>query len=1231
MGARNALTGISFDNILPVKENASTLKKIAAGTVNWYYTNWKGMTFGFILSTLIMSLFSFVPIPNIKIKWLRAIVGAFIGAPLGVCANCATPITHGFKSSGGNDETALAITLSSPTLNIIALSILFNNFPRNLIALKLFSSLFIIVILVPIIVYFLRSKSIKETEEVNCLYPPPNTPHEMSKNFSLFCTSLFKSLWFIARTTLPLMLLAGLLGSFIFEFVNLDFLAGQHFSWFKLIIISGVGTLLPVPMTFDVIFSQKLMAAQTNISYVSALLCTLGIFSIYPFMMFWKNFSPKIAAAIFSSVWIAGILAGAYMHISDLGLLAKLPTSNYQKDPLKYITHAIDKNCKNRKDEESCIKKFIFLEVLETDKVELCQKIADQSTRQDCIFTHRVSKLGLDYEKCNTFEQPKECISKMITILSKHRFHERLPCEDKGYNSDSLCRDLNNLITTSRFIRDDRCPLIHNDDIRDKCYSLVTLTMVKFNRDFKKYRYHNFEKCSQIKDQEEKEMCYVRLAGFLGDSHWCRSENFKTEQNLNKCKFFAALRSDGIQMDENQCSKFPGNELQKQCLDEFNDFELQSNLRLLSSMGKINSFDTIDLENLPKENLANAELPKDIPPLLSKPFLNSEKFSVDVIAHQPRNKGDGQFTKSFGEAFGLNRPKTFIDDVEIFFRGYGVTSGDINNDHWQDFIIGSFQDINMYINTGGSFQKIPIMFKEKLYREHKINLSPINLALVDINNDGWPDLFVSNYDRNVFFIINDKHNFRDPDIIVLPLTKRGWGISATFGDFDGNGLLDLYLGNDHGGIQDSFLLISHTSFESNQNELYLNFKDGFQLKRLPDNRGATLSVLASDINNDGFLDLVQGNDFEVSDKFYFGNGKQLKEVLPDDYIIPEVSKATMSYDTADIDNDLKLETLSIDMTRGDFISTNYCSQFTGNEKVFCDKLFNIDDSIKNLNFNACNTFIDPLEKVNCYGAAIRFVALRFNDTKLCSLIPESMYVSRFICKNVLKENNYSSYDPGTDIKQVQKNVLLKQDKNGKFKNVADKYKITDSHWGWNSKFADLDNDGWQDVYASNGRFKISEISTNVFFHNMKGKVFKKDTQTFGLTDYADTSNYTYNDFDFDGDIDIISQGFMSPIRVFRNNEQKNKSITFLLNDFKGNRAGVGAKVIITYIENGVEKKQLRELKSGGGFGSYDTNVIHFGLADVNQVEAVEVKWITGEPTIIRKKMLAGQHYIITRK
>ena len=137
MGESADLDAIGFDVVLAVKPDDSVVTKVLYTTVNWLQTNKKGMTFGVLFAAIIMVLFSQLKKRSFKSRFANSGLGMVIGAPLGVCVNCAAPIARGIHSGGAAVETTLGAMISSPTLNVIVLTILFSLFPLYIVGLKL--------------------------------------------------------------------------------------------------------------------------------------------------------------------------------------------------------------------------------------------------------------------------------------------------------------------------------------------------------------------------------------------------------------------------------------------------------------------------------------------------------------------------------------------------------------------------------------------------------------------------------------------------------------------------------------------------------------------------------------------------------------------------------------------------------------------------------------------------------------------------------------------------------------------------------------------------------------------------------------------------------------------------------------------------------------------------------------------------------------------------------------
>ena len=104
---------ISFDVVFPVDPTMPVLERIGKTTVNWLDTNKKGMTFGVLIAAAFLSLFGYLQKRNFRGGLSNSMLGLAMGAPLGVCVNCAAPIARGLYAGGVRAETTLSATALS--------------------------------------------------------------------------------------------------------------------------------------------------------------------------------------------------------------------------------------------------------------------------------------------------------------------------------------------------------------------------------------------------------------------------------------------------------------------------------------------------------------------------------------------------------------------------------------------------------------------------------------------------------------------------------------------------------------------------------------------------------------------------------------------------------------------------------------------------------------------------------------------------------------------------------------------------------------------------------------------------------------------------------------------------------------------------------------------------------------------------------------------------------------
>lgn len=607
-------------------------------------------------------------------------------------------------------------------------------------------------------------------------------------------------------------------------------------------------------------------------------------------------------------------------------------------------------------------------------------------------------------------------------------------------------------------------------------------------------------------------------------------------------------------------------------------------------------------------------------------YHTAKDILIESINQQERDFSRASaFTRFEGGDLGLDKHNDFsiLELSGPFWLGRGIASGDFNNDYWQDIALATNKGILLYKNLGRNMFAL-----EALDVPQISNLGIHVVAFIDIDDDGWQDIYVTSYGGKNYFILNDKKGFKSPKVIQVPNEGAVVTQASSFADIDKDGDLDFVNGNWFYG--QGRPLPSKRGAEANK--IITNDNLQFKEKNLEEIIGETLSVLFSDFNNDGNPDLVVGNDFDEPDIFFTGYaGGILKQILGVDNIIPRSTSATMSVDVADFNNDLYMDIYMAAISSSEnTIEKNPCFEIQNKEDIkMCEEMFRIKTIINQKDIAQCGLLQDDRSKNDCMVMIMGRLARNQNDETLCEKIPENYDIQRLKCSNYfvpsIEESDYEEF-----IESIHGNVLLEGSGHGVFQDVSEEKKVSEGLWSWNAKFADLDNDEWQDIYIATGFFRDELVQSNIFFRNYGGERFKPEQKEFGLEDYNITGAYTYIDIDNDGDLDIITVPVNGPLNVYINNEHQNNSMSFEFKDNKGNYFGIGNKVYIYYGEND-EKHQVREIKAGGGFLSFDSPIAHFGLGEHREVNKIEIVWSTGEKTTIDKKFLTNKRYVITRK
>jgi len=188
--------------------------------------------------------------------------------------------------------------IASPTLNVVVLMMAFTLLPLKLALLRLVAP----VVLLALVPFLVRGREPLDAEVCFIEARPSRAVGAVVKAY-------LGNLWRLALATVPWMLVAGVLGALVVELAPASSIPAQV-TFLGIVVVALLATFAPMPIAFDVAFAWILLSRGVPVPYVAALVCTLGAFSIYPFVILGRSFSWRVAAEIFAAVFLIGVLAG---------------------------------------------------------------------------------------------------------------------------------------------------------------------------------------------------------------------------------------------------------------------------------------------------------------------------------------------------------------------------------------------------------------------------------------------------------------------------------------------------------------------------------------------------------------------------------------------------------------------------------------------------------------------------------------------------------------------------------------------------------------------------------------------------------------------------------------------------------------------------------------------------------------------------------------------------------
>ena len=187
---------------------------------------------------------------------------------------------------------------------------------------------------------------------------------------------------------------------------------------------------------------------------------------------------------------------------------------------------------------------------------------------------------------------------------------------------------------------------------------------------------------------------------------------------------------------------------------------------------------------------------------------------------------------------------------------------------------------------------------------------------------------------------------------------------------------------------------------------------------------------------------------------------------------------------------------------------------------------------------------------------------------------------------------------------------------GTFEDVTRAVGLDHVYLPMGANFGDLDNDGWLDIYLTTGDPDFEMLVPNVMLRNDRGERFQDVTSSGGFGHLQKGHGIAFADLDEDGDQDIYHQlGGFYPGDVFHNALFKNPGhgnhfVVIKLHGTQSNRAGYGARIEVLVTTPAGQRAIHRAVGSVSSFGGSPSRQ-EIGLGDAERIEQVTIRWPSG--------------------
>ncbi|MBP2833006.1 VCBS repeat-containing protein [Aquimarina sp. U1-2] len=554
------------------------------------------------------------------------------------------------------------------------------------------------------------------------------------------------------------------------------------------------------------------------------------------------------------------------------------------------------------------------------------------------------------------------------------------------------------------------------------------------------------------------------------------------------------------------------------------------------------------------------------------------------------------------------------------------------------------------------FEKLPSTYTKVNFSNHInetlyfnfLNYSYIynggGVAVGDINNDGLEDLyFSSNQNSNALYLNKGNFVFEDMTKKANVTDDSGWTTGVSMVDINADGWLDLYVCKS-GSLNDD---------EARRNKLYINQKDGTFLEQAKtyglDSNAYSTQAYYFDFDKDGDVDIYLvnhradfNNNVTIDPKIRFDFQKESTDQLFEnvDGTFTDITKTSGILNKA----------WGLSASIGDFNEDGWPDVYVANDFLEPDFLY-----INNQNGTFTDKILEIFDHIpaNSMGSDVADIN---NDLKpdliTLDMLADDHQRSKENMATMSTENFNFLVNSGYH-HQYMSNMLQLNLGAGVYSEIGQIAGIAKTDWSWAPLFADFNNDGFNDLFVTNGI--QHDLSNQDFRNQMKNNIrkrkkvtleqaiqmmpstklqnrafmntgdysFVQKSEAWGIDEKVNSNGVAYADLDNDGDLDLVVNNQADIATIYKNNQSNN----FLSVDLKGTQSNpnsIGASATLYTRDN----QQVKKVYPSRGFQSSVTYTLHFGLGKSTHVDSLLIQWGDGKVSKL-EAIKANQHVTLS--